>query len=183
MVMTVMLILVAVPSVGTWIIDSRVRGGADALQSALRTAQMTALSRSRGTVLALTAATPAWDAAPLANAARWYVRVQPLIGSGEVADSGDFIVGTDVADRLGITLQGPALVCFNSLGQLVSKTAVETGLGIGCSAPSDDSTTPTDYTLSKLGGSRSLKVRVYLGGRVRVCDTSKTLSSEHPDGC
>ena len=30
---------------------------------------------------------------------------------------------------------------------------------------------------------RQLKVQVFLGGRVRMCDVAKTLSNDNPDGC
>ena len=181
---TVLGILLAtvVPGIGSWMADARVRSTADGLQNAVRLAQATAVARSRPTVLALTNATPTWDATPVANGSNWFVRLLPLADAGEAADSSYFLQGAAVARQNGATVTGPALVCFNSLGQQTSKTTAATGMSVACTAPTNDVTTPTEYTVARSGG-RSLKVRVYLGGRVRMCDTAKTLSNSTPDGC
>ena len=181
---TVLGILMAavVPGIGSWMADARVRNTADSLQNAVRLAQATAVARSRPTVLALTNATPAWDATPVANGSNWFVRLLPLADASETADSSAFVQGTAVAKQNGVTITGPALLCFNSLGQQTTKAASATGMSLGCTAPSDDVTTPIEYTVARSGG-RSLKVRAYLGGRVRMCDSAKTLSNSNPDGC
>lgn len=181
---TVLGILLAatVPSIGSWLADARVRSTADSLQNAVRFAQSTAVSRSRPTVLALTNARPAWNATPATNGSNWFVRLLPLAESDEAADSSYYLQGDALARQNGVTITGPALLCFNSLGQQTTRTASATGMSTACSAPTDDTTSPTEYTVARSGG-RTLKVRVYLGGRVRMCDTAKTLSSANPDGC
>jgi len=177
------LLMLAVPALGTWSADARVRSTAESLQNALRLAQATAVARSRSSVFALTSANPAWNATPVANGSRWFIDVLPLTGSDETASADSFIQGGTVASQYGVTITGPALLCFNSLGQQTTKSASATGLSATCTASADDSGAPVEYTLSKAGAVRALKVRVYLGGRVRMCDAAKTLSNTNPDGC
>lgn len=168
----------AVPAVGTWINDSRVRSTAEALQNALRLAQGTAVQRSRVTVFALTAAQPSWNAVPAANARNWFIRVLPMPTSDETASANDLIQSSSVGTESGVTITGPALLCFNTLGQQTTRSNTVTGMTVGCAA--DDAAT---YTVARAGASRSLDVRVNLGGRVRMCDPAKTLSTTNPDGC
>lgn len=177
-----LLMLAAVPALGTWLVDASIRNTAEDLLSAVRLAQSTAISRGRTTVLALTRATPAWDATPAANSSNWYVRTLPLSGSDEEASSNDLLRATSVGSQNGVTITGPALLCFNSQGRQATRTADDTGMGAACTAPTDDVSEPTEYLLTRTNG-RSLLVRVYLGGRVRLCDPAKTLSDTAPDGC
>ena len=177
-----LLMLAAVPSVGTWLVDASIRNTAEDLLSAVRLAQSTAVSRNRTTVLALTRGTPAWNAAPAANGSNWYVRTRPRSGSDEEASRDDLIQATSVGTQNSVTITGPALLCFSSQGRQATRTADGTGMGVGCAAPTDDVSDPTEYLLTR-GNGRSLLVRVYLGGRVRLCDPAKTLSDTAPDGC
>lgn len=176
------LMLAAVPAIGTWLVDASIRNTAEDLLSAVRLAQSTAISRGRTTVLALTRATPEWDATPAANGSNWYVRTLPLSGSDEESGPDDLIRATSVGTQNGVTITGPALLCFNSQGRQATRTADDTGMGAECTAPTDDVSDPTEYQLTRSNG-RSLLVRVYLGGRVRLCDPAKTLSDTAPDGC
>lgn len=177
-----LLLLAAVPGLSAWLAGATVRSTAEALQNALRLAQATAVARSRTTVLALTTATPAWNATPAANARNWYVRVLPLTDSDESASSADYVQGSSLGTQNAVTITGPALLCFNALGRQATRTSAQTGMGSACTAPSDDSSSPTEYTIARADG-RTLKLRVYLGGRMRLCDTAKTLSNGDPDGC
>jgi type IV fimbrial biogenesis protein FimT len=78
-----------------------------------------------------------------------------------------------------VSVNGAALTCFNSTGRQVSNTA--TGLGVDCTAPAS-ATTPSAFNVTKTGADRSLRVQVYLGGQIRMCDINKSISSS-PDGC
>ena len=85
---------------------------------------------------------------------------------------------TDVG--AGVTITGPAALCFNSLGRVVANsTSTLTGVtgGATCAA--------TDNAAYEIGieGGLTLRVLVALGGQVRLCDPRKTLSNTHPDGC
>lgn len=173
-VMTV-LTLLATPSLTTWMANNRVRATAEALRNALHQAQGEAIERSRHTAFVLTAAIPALAAAPAANAQNWYLQTLPLTGSDEI--HGNFLRGDTVAQGLAVTLMGPALICFNSLGRLAAKRA--TGLGIDCIIP----TRFVTYNLTAKRADRPLRIEVYLGGKVRLCDPARTLSTTYPDGC
>lgn len=173
------LVMAAVPSFQTWIAGARVRSVAESLQNSLRLSQSEALRRSRQAAFALTNATPAIQAAPVANGTNWYARVLPLVDS-EAVDGTYYIGGETFARQAGVKIEGPALICFNSLGRMVSNEA--TGLGAACAAPAS-AVDPVTYTISKTGADRRLIVQVYLGGKVRMCDEAKKLSAGNPDGC
>lgn len=182
------LMLLAIPAFGTWSADARVRSTAESLQNALRMAQLTAVARSRPTVFALTNATPAANAAPVANGRNWYIETLQMADEDEDKDADGFIQGATVAGQYGVTITGPASLCFNTLGRQVTKTLSKPSTN--CTAPTDDNTvtttsaTPGTYTVSKVGASRKLLVRVYLGGRVRMCDAAKDFAhKDDPDGC
>lgn len=169
------LTLLATPSLTTWMANNRVRTATEALQNALRQAQGEALQRSRQTAFVLTATTPALAATPAANTQNWYVQTLPLTGSDETA--GTFLRGETVAKAQSVTVTGSAVICFNSIGRLVTNSS--TGLGSNCTAP----TSFTTYNLTATRADRPLRVEVYLGGKVRMCDPAKTLSTANPDGC
>lgn len=173
------LTVLALPKLGTWVADSRVRTAAQALQDALRMARVESLKRSRIGMLALTNAAPVLNAAPVANGTRWFVQLaaRPSDSADELKDL--YVTGgTEVATER-ITLKGPALICFNALGQLTPVGSTATGLSVAC----DTNDLPKEYQLSSSVGSKTLKVQVALGGQVRICDAGKSLSDDTPDGC
>jgi len=181
------LLLAALPALGTWISDSRIRSVAESLQNGLRLAQGSAMLHNRRSVFALTNATPALTAAPAANGTRWYARLLPLDGSDESDDaSADaeaktrFLGGSSYAAQSNVTITGPALLCFSPLGRQTSLADTATGLSAGCAAADK-----VAYTVKAAGNdnARQLQVQVDFGGRVRMCDPAKTLSNENPDGC
>jgi type IV fimbrial biogenesis protein FimT len=175
-VVTLMSILMflAVPNLTTWMANNRVRTVADALQNALRQAQGEAVKRSRQVKFVLTAADPARSATSSATGPNWYIQSLPLTGSAETAGNSDFVGGETIARQYAISIDGgSAVLCFNSVGRLITNADAH------CTAPSDSVT----YTLNTSGADRKLAVQVYAGGRVRMCDPNKTLSTSHPDGC
>jgi type IV fimbrial biogenesis protein FimT len=174
-----LLLASAMPAMSSWAADARLRSVAEQLQNSLRLAQSEAIRRNRQTVLALTNATPALDAAPSTDGQRWFVRSLPLL-AGEAASDADYIQDSSSARQSSVTLSGAALICFNSMGRQTSNSA--TGLGASCSAPLDAST-PSRYTLRANGASHDLQLQVYLGGQVRLCNPSRSLSDTNPDGC
>ena len=175
-----LLMAVAVPNVSTWMADAKVRTAAEALQNAVRLAQSTAIQRSRQTGLALTNLTPAVDATPADDGKRWFVRVLPR--SNGYTESNLYVRGGGEAAQSNISISGPALLCFNAFGQLTSLASTATGLSTACSAPTT-ATTLKFYTISSTATSRALKIQINIGGQARLCDTLKTLSDAHPDGC
>ncbi|MEY4752752.1 MAG: hypothetical protein RJA44_427 [Pseudomonadota bacterium] len=177
--MLALMLIFAVPALSDWLASTHVRGVAEQLEGSLRLAQAEAIRRNRQAVLVLTAQTPSLSAAPSDSAPYWLVRSLPLLG-GEVATDLDFIQDGPAARSVGVNISGPALLCFNSLGRQVSNNA--TGLGSDCHA-SSQSDVPLTYLLSAPAASRRWQVQVYLGGRIRLCDPSQTLSDSSPEGC
>jgi type IV fimbrial biogenesis protein FimT len=168
------LVMLVGPNLSTWIANARVRSVAESMQNSLRMAQAEAIRRNRQTVFALTNATPALAATPVANGTNWYIQTLLLSTAGETA--GTYIEGTGLASEQGVTITGPALTCFNSLGRQVANTS--TSLGANCTTAN-----PATYDVARTGSDRRLRVQVYLGGQIRMCDREKTLSATNPDGC
>lgn len=184
-----LLLVAAVPAFGLWIQNVQIRSTAESLQNGLRKAQAEAITRGTQTVFVLSAGAPAWNAAPTDNGANWSVRAQPVANSAE--DDGKatdqthpLIEGSSYGSQTNVSITGPALLCFNSGGRLITSTAVAVPNNPGkatCGAP------PAIYEI-KRGDTidadhKAYRVTVTVGGRVRMCDRGKTLSSDNPDGC
>jgi type IV fimbrial biogenesis protein FimT len=173
------MLMLAVPGIGNWIQNSRVRSVAEDLQNGLRLAQAEAVNRNRQVAFVRTNAAPARDAAPAANGTNWYVQVLP--GAGEAANAtfqaNAFVQGGTFSSQGGATVGGPTLVCFNSVGRVVDNSA--TGLGANCVAPAD-ATNPSDFDVA-LTSTRRMRVELFLGGRVRLCD--QDAASTQPNAC
>ncbi len=175
------LLMLAIPGIGNWISNSRVRTVADELQNALRLAQSEAVNRNRQVAFVRTNATPARNAAPSASGTNWYIQVLPL--NATEAGMTDFqntayLQGGAFSAQSGATVAGPALVCFNSVGRVVNNTA--TALGANCVAPTT-AVDPTDLDVTLPSSNRAMRVELFLGGRVRLCDVSA--SSTQPNAC
>ena len=178
------LVALAVPTMRTWIANTKVRAASDAMQNGLRLAQSESLRLSRQVVFELTNNTAAPFTA-VANGSYWAIYTIPSMTDGTepsaLVDSGVLAaVGSNVA------ITGPAAICFNSVGRLVANgspnvTAI-TG-GPSCTLPT---ATPAvwPYDVKMTGAAdRPLQVQMTLGGQVHMCDPSKALSSTNPDGC
>lgn len=176
------LLVLAVPAFGKWAADAGTRGTAEQLATALRLAQASAITRNRTAMFALTDATPAYNAKAAANGSNWFVSLLPSGLAGEAASSSNLIQSMTFARQNRVTLAGPAVVCFDALGQLVGMSASSTGLSAPCTLPTDDSGGVVPYTVSRLDATRQFKVLVSRGGRIRMCDVAKKLA-DAPDGC
>lgn len=180
------LVMLAIPSMGRWIANSKVRTVADALQNDLRTIQAEAISHSRQTIFVLTAATPSGTASvtPSTSGKNWIGDRLPLT-SGASTDTITYFLGNAIASQYGVSVAAKisstsiSVLCFNSTGRLTANSS--TGLGAACTIPSGTSLVTFDLSLS--GSDRPLRVEVQQGGRVRLCDPAKTLSTDQPDGC
>lgn len=179
------MLMLALPGLGNWMANSRVRTVSEELQNALRFAQAEAVNRNRTVAYVRTAATPARNAAPSATGRNWYVQVLPINtvegGTATFQDNAYVQGGTFSADA-GADVTGPALVCFNSVGRVVDVSATDTGLGVACTAPTLAGD-PTDFgvSLAGAGADRALRVELFLGGRVRMCDPNA--STGQPNVC
>lgn len=177
LVVLAVLLTASLPAIGTWIANARVRSVAEEIQNGLRLAQTEAVRRSRQTVFALTNATPALAATPAINGSNWFVRALPVVAS-EAADATflatAFATGGSLARQGSVTITGPALICFNTLGRQVSNSS--TGLGADCVAGL------IEYDVTRSGSDRAMRVQANLGGRIRMCDPAKSIATQ-PDGC
>jgi type IV fimbrial biogenesis protein FimT len=183
-VLGIMLVL-AMPGIGNWISNSRVRTVAEELQNGLRLAQAEAVNRNRSVVYVRTAATPARNAAPSATGRNWYVQVLPVNaveGATTEFQNDAYIQGGTFSVDSGANVTGTntTVTCFNSVGRVISLTAAETGVGAGCTAPTaaDD---PTDFAIALPASDRAMRIELFLGGRVRMCDPAA--ATGQPNAC
>jgi len=167
------LTVLGLPSFTAMIRNAQVRTAADLLQNGVRLAQTEAVRRNRQVVLALTNAQPQLNAAAAANGKNW--SIQTVAQFGETAEFVKGGVLTDVAS--GVAIAGPASICFNSNGRLVTNAA--TGVpGANCTAAA------TTFDVTQASSDRPLRVNVALGGQVHMCDPNRpTQSTASPDGC
>lgn len=178
LVVMAVLMALAMPSVFAWIANTRVRTVSDTLQNGLRQAQAEAVRRSRTAVFSLTNDTaPKTSLTAVANGGNWSIN---FIASSTLDTAGvaTFVeAGVLTNAGTGVSIAGPAAICFNPLGRLVASSS--TGItGATCSLTS----TPV-YNITMSSADRPLRVVVSLGGQVHLCDPAKTLSSNMPDGC
>jgi type IV fimbrial biogenesis protein FimT len=176
-----LLMALAAPNMAQWSANSRLRTVAEEFQNGLRLAQAEAIRTNRQAAFVLTNTTPALTATPATNGSNWVARllVNPLLPD-DSADDTYFLRSGTSAKQHGITVVGPAVLCFNSIGRPVANSS--NGLGANCTAPASIAA-PTQYRFSSTQANIKLGVEVSLGGEVRMCDGSLTLSSTAPTGC
>ena len=174
------LLVMTIPAYGTWTADAHVRAAAESLTNAIRLTQATAVAKGRTGLFALTAdAQPSVNSVPAAFARNWFAILNVLGGSDETKASMGLILKSTDGTQHRVTISGPAMVCFNALGRQTSLAASANSLSTACTAAD-----PVVFQVSRdTGASRYFEVLVYAGGRVRMCDAAKTISSADPDGC
>jgi len=174
------LLVLTIPAYGTWTADAHVRAAAESLTNAIRLAQASAVAKGRTSLFALTADTqPSINSVPAANARNWFAMLNVLGGSDETKASLGLILKSTEGTQHQVTVSGPTMICFNALGRQTSLAASASSLSTACTAAD-----PAVYQVSRSSGaSRSFNVVVWAGGRVRMCDAAKAISSTNPDGC
>jgi len=180
--MAIFAILVAltVPSMRTWIANAKVRSVADGLQNGIRLAQAESLRRSRQVVFSLTNnPNPGGSAGFTASGTGYYWAIKTIPAMVDSSETAEFISSGVLSAASGtVTVQGPAEICFNSVGRLVANAS--TGVtGGSCGTPANT----THYSITVTGADHPLQVNVALGGQVHLCDPSQTLSASNPYGC
>lgn len=184
-----LLAALAAPAMGQWISGAQVRSVSNTLQDGVRLAQSEAVRRNRQVIFFLTNDTPNLTAQAVASGSNWVIRWIPLPGDALVAAAPDFepfIQGGSMAEStngigVGVSIAGPAAICFNATGRRIAATAAATGVTGGlCTV--DPLAPLATFDIAKTGA-RSLRVSVALGGQVRMCDPARTLSAAAPDGC
>lgn len=173
------LAMLAAPSFATWIRNSQVRASAEAMQNGLRLAQAEALRRSRQVVFSLTnSASPQSSLTAVADGRYWSINTVALGADSGNTDTAEFVESGVLTESAGLTVTGPASICFSSLGRLVVNGSPGVA-GADCAAGN----IPAAYDFALSGADRRLRVTVAVGGQVRMCDRDKTLSASNPDGC
>lgn len=182
------LLMAALPSFGGWTRNAKARSVAEALQNGMRTAQAEAVRRNRQVVFSLTADQPSLTAAAAANGGNWVIRTVAVPGEDPIFVQG----GSLGATTAGVSITGPASLCFSSMGRQVANTtpgasgisgnpAVSAG---SCTPPAAGTPTAYDFSMPNAvtGVDRRYRVTVSLGGQVRLCDRDRSLATS-PDGC
>jgi type IV fimbrial biogenesis protein FimT len=188
MVILGILVVAAVPGFSAWLANSRVRSVAEAMAADMLKAKNEASHRSHQIAFVRTAAAPTTaTAAASTSGDKWYLRVNNLV-PGELStdsamDGGGFLVrGETLAAQYGVSISGPAMICFSSSGRLVANTTTTSdGFVLNCAAPTVAA--PATFNITRTGADRPLRLTVALGGMIRMCDPAKTLSATAPDGC
>jgi type IV fimbrial biogenesis protein FimT len=176
-----LLIALGVPSMRTWISNTKVRAVTDALQNGLRLAQSESLRRSRQVAFSMTNTPQAVPLAAVANGTSWAIYTLPSMTDGTepplFIQSG---VLSSVSANVVIN-SSAASICFNSAGRMVANTSASltavTG-GATCGAPAVQT-----FNVSLAGADRPLQIQVGLGGQVHMCDPAFVLSPANPEGC
>ena len=180
---------VALPNFSAWLANSQIRSVSEALQNDLRLAQSEAVKRNRIVALVLTNSTPT-TASPGSTAAtparNWVIYALPLQNSDEGAASAAGSTRMVKAftqennSRTQVSLAA-RVVCFNSMGRLVTQTTGIADAGnVQCAAPAANA--PLAFAIQNPSGNTNLSVQLTLGGQVRMCNPSKSISTS-PDGC
>ena len=177
-VVIVLLAVLGMPTMAGAISNAKVRSATEALQNGLRNAQAEAIRRSHQTAFVLTNAAPALSAAASANGKNWYIQVLPVVAS-ETVDSTFYVQGGSFGgETSGVTITGPAAICFNSLGRVVTNASPGLGTGVTCSTPAP----MTTFDVTKTGADRTLELQLGANGKIRMCDKSRSITTQ-PDGC
>lgn len=150
-----MLIALGLPSFSTWIGNTQIRSGAEAVQNGIQLARAEAVRRNLSTQFLLT------DTADMPPGTGWNVTV---VSSGEVVQTRSKKEGSPNATVV-LTPLGSTTLTFNGMGRVI--------------ANADGSASITQIDVANPGGGlceadggtmRCLQIRVGLGGNVRMCD-------------
>lgn len=177
-----LLVALGLPAFTGWVKNSQVRTVAEALQTGLRVAQTEALRRNTAVVFFRTNTdlTTANVASPgnigfASGGTNWAVLTVPQFG----AAAADFVQGGALGGAAAATtLTGPDALCFDANGHITAFPATSLPSGATCTA------TAATFTASQPApADRQLNVLVSVGGKVRMCDPTRTFSATAPDGC
>jgi type IV fimbrial biogenesis protein FimT len=170
-----LLVTLSIPSFRTATNNRQTHAVAEMIQTGLRLAQATAVQQGRPTIFCLTNSAPdsslisATDPNPNCadNGKNWFIQTKNLFND----DNPTYVQGGSFANiTSNVTITGPGLVTFSTLGRLSGLTATQT---YKFSNSYSDFVSPTG---------RHLEVNVDVGGQIRMCDSARTASSA-PDGC
>jgi type IV fimbrial biogenesis protein FimT len=162
------LLVLALPGMGSWTRDARVRTISEEVANALRIAQAEAVARNRRVAFVRTiAATPGLDSTPSTSGSNWYIQVLALNSE----ETPQFVQGGRFGANDTADISGPSIVCFNSVGRVISISGpITTASSFNCTAPTAAATPNVlDVTLTGASTAAPMRVEVFLGGRTRLC--------------
>lgn len=167
---TALLLAFGLPSFGTWMANSRVRGAAEGLQSGLAVARAEAIRRNQNVEFVLTNDQidlgNVGTVTPAANGIHWLVRaINPATGQYVLLDTRSGQEGanrSDVSSGVQLVASAP-LVTFRGFGGTQ---------GLGATATYDFSNPGAGacHTTLTPGPIRCLRVQLSVSGQIRVCD-------------
>lgn len=189
------LVLVGAPEFRIWQANAQIRSVAEILQNDLRMAQAEAVRRNRQVALVLTDAKPVddtgFDAADAATPVRnWAIIALPLLDGDEddeaAGGSTGFIASHIQSDTSRTQVAGSvAAICFNSVGRLTARAEIGIADDAECTVAASNSDVTFDVTHANFAEDDTdihrLRIQVRPGGRIRMCDRTK--SSPAPDAC
>lgn len=163
------LMLMAMPGIGTWSNNQKIRSAAEGVLNGLQTARMEALKRNQSVEFVLTDSAPtAADVTASSSGKNWVVRVST--GGSNY----DFISGWSGNSSSGASSSSVSYgssvstITFNSLGRSTSSNAINLDFSISGGGS----------CRSSGGDLRCLRVSVSTGGEVRMCDPSITANGD-----
>lgn len=185
------LIASALPSMGTWIRNTKVRNAAESIQSGLMRARTEALRRNVNVTFWLVSVnderTMDNSCAKSSSAGSWVISLNDPSGKCAAAPSttavpmlieshpaGDGGAGATVSAK-NAAGDGAQCVRFNGFGQVTPDTVPPDD---GCRTPNQISTVDISHAS---GGARNLRVVVSINGGIRMCD--KDVASTDPRAC
>jgi len=155
--MTIMAVVIAIgmPSYSAWIQNTRIRTAAESIQNGLQVARAEAVKRNVSVQFVLSDGAAWLVGCETVNSACPAIIQSRSAGEGS---SGDITLATDAAFT----------VVFNNLGAVNASPTPFTRVDVDSSVAAAD---------------RPLRITIGVGGNIRMCDPSTTLSSTDPRKC
>ncbi|MBA2689312.1 MAG: GspH/FimT family pseudopilin [Burkholderiales bacterium] len=147
------LLALAAPNLGTYIINQKIRTAANSIQNGLQLARAEAVKRNQAVAVVLTAAAPtSGTAAASASGANWIVRIEGTNELVQGRSGADGSTNVAIAATVNAAAFASAIV-FNGLGRLATAPAAQIQIAV---------TSP--------GGTRPMRIAVNAGGQIRMCE-------------
>ena len=166
----VVLMSLAFPSYKTWIQNTRIRNAAESIQNGMQMARAEAVKRNTSVQFDLRGTNSAWT-----------VCVRPAVSGAcpnpddtSTIQSRTFSEGSSTDITLVATDAGPYV--FNGFGALISPTPAAADGFVRLAVDIRTAVLAATY-------SRDLQVIIGIGGNVRLCDPSNSLSASDPRKC
>lgn len=168
------LMAAAMPGMGDWIRNSRVRNAAESIQSGLQQARNAAMTRNRPVSLYLVS--DLTNSCTLSNTSgSWVVSVASP--AGQCGNSASLTAAPQIIAKGAALDGGSATILATQLGTSAAATTV-TFNGLGMLAQSSATTAARTITVSSADGSYVRRVEVSTAGGGRLCVPSVTTDGD-----